>query len=156
MNSGEGVPKLSDILPAGNARPGPKAAARKKGVLNLGVSRIALLVVVAAALTSASAVGATAATTTIDFDSLTGPSRFCPPAASPPLTIGAATFTGGAILSAVEGLPANQSTVYGTASGCADLACPITITFATPVDSFSVDVLNGALEPVSYTVTDNL
>src|SRR4051794_4916423 len=153
MNSGEGVPKLSDILPAGNARPGPTAAARKKGVLNLGVSRLALLVVVAAALTLASAVGATAATTTIDFDDLTGPNAFCPPAPSSPLTIGAATFAGGAILSAVENLPADQTTVYGTASDCAGLFCPITITFSSPVDNVSLDVVNGLPVPGSYTVT---
>jgi len=113
-----------------------------------------LLVVITTGVTLASAVGATAAPTTIDFESMTGPSQFCPPPASP-LTIGAATFTGGGILTAVEGLPADQSTVYGT-TPCAGYLCPLTITFSSPVSGFSVDVLNGALEPVSYTVTDNL
>jgi hypothetical protein len=123
----------------------------------LAFSRIGLLVVLTAGVALASAVGATAATTTIDFESLTGPSRFCPPAA-PALTIDDATFSGGAILSAVEGLPANQTTVYGTAVGCGDgYACAITITFSTPVSNVKVDVYNGVLgAPVSYTVTDNL
>src|SRR4051794_34789209 len=125
-----------------------------EGVLSLRVSRFLLLVVMTTALTLAAAVSATAATTTIDFESMTGPSQFCPPPASP-LTIGAATFAGGAILTAVEGLPADQSTVYGT-TPCAGYLCPLTITFSSPVDGFSVDVVNGALEPVSYTVTDNL
>ena len=111
----------------------------------------------AAALALASAVGATAATTTIDFESLTGPSQFCPPAA-PALEIGDATFSGGAILSAVEGLPANQTTVYGTEVGCGEgYECEITITFSNPVTNVKVDVYNGVLtSPVSYTVTDNL
>jgi hypothetical protein len=123
----------------------------------LAFSRVGLLVVLTAALASASAVGATAATSTIDFESLTGPSRFCPPAA-PALQVGDATFSGGAILSAVEGLPANQTTVYGTAVGCGEgYECEITITFSSPVSNVEVDVFNGVLESaVSYTVTDNL
>jgi len=121
----------------------------------MSVFRLASLALVTATFALATTVGsAAAATSTIDFESLTGPNRFCPPA-GPPLTIDGATFSGGAILSAVEGLPANQSTVYGT-SDCAGFACAITITFSSPVENFSVDVLNGMLEPVSYTVTSNL
>jgi hypothetical protein len=95
-----------------------------------------------------------AAATTVDFESFTGPSVFGP--ADPPLTIGAATFSGGLIMTAVEGLLPDQSTVYGTADFCAGCASSITITFSTPVDDFSAEVLNGTTATVSYTVAANL
>jgi hypothetical protein len=118
------------------------------------VFRFALLALMTAMLTLASAVdGATAANSTIDFESLSGPSLFCAPAA-PTLTIGSATFSGGAILTAVEGL-ANQTTVYGTYFDCAGYDRTITITFSKPVSDFSVDVLNGTVS-LSYTVASDL
>ena len=98
---------------------------------------------------------AQAASTTIDFEGLAGPRVFCAPTMAS-LTIGEVTFSGGAILSSVLGLPADQTTVYGTKAGCPDNASAITITFATPVTDFSVQVLNGFQEAVSYTVTSNL
>jgi hypothetical protein len=97
---------------------------------------------------------AQAASTTINFDSLTGPSTFCSPAA-PPLTIGDATFSGGVVMSQVTNLPADQTTVYGTFN-CPGYSNTITITLATPVLDFSVEVLNGDIMTVSYTVADDL
>jgi hypothetical protein len=117
--------------------------------------RITMLVLVTASLTLAVGVGrATAATTTIDFDSLNGPSFFCVVPASP-VTIGVATFSGGAIMTAVSGLAADQTTVYGS-SPCLGGAPTITITFSRPVSDFSVQLFNGETTTVSYTVADNL
>jgi hypothetical protein len=93
---------------------------------------------------------AKAATTTIDFDAMTGPSVFCT-APSAPLTIGDATFSGGVVLTAASFLPADQSSVYGTTS-CLNYAPAITIDFAVPVAGFSALVLNGNVVTVSYTV----
>ncbi len=118
-------------------------------------ARIAWLALVTASLALVVGVGkATAATTTIDFESLSGPSLFCAPAA-PPLTIGVATFSGGVIMTAVTNLPADQTTVYGT-SNCPGYAPAITITFSRPVSNFSVQVLNGETATVSYTVASDL
>ncbi len=125
-----------------------------KGVV-MRVSRIAVLALVTGSLALMVGVGgATAATTTIDFESLSGPSLFCAPAA-PPLTIGVATFSGGVIMTAVTNLPADQTTVYGTFN-CPGYAPAITITFSTPVSNFSVLVLNGETSTVSYTVASDL
>jgi hypothetical protein len=100
--------------------------------------------------------GASATTTVIDFETITGPSLFCPPAQSP-LTIGIATFTGGTVLTAATNLPADQTSVYGTASFCTTpgYANTLGITFSRPVSNFSVLVLNGDTMTVSYTVTDD-
>ena len=97
---------------------------------------------------------AAAATTTIDFETLTGPSLFCAPA-SPPLTIGVATFSGGVIMDQVANLPANQTTVYGT-SVCPGYLPTITIAFSRPVSNLSLQVMNGETSTVSYTVASNL
>jgi hypothetical protein len=120
------------------------------------VSRVAVLALVTASLALMVVVGgATAATTTIDFEAQgPGPSLFCPPPQT--LTIGVATFSGGALLTAATNLPADQTTVYGTAAPCAGYAPVITITFSRPVSNFSVLVLNGEATTVSYTVADNL
>jgi hypothetical protein len=120
------------------------------------ISRMSLLVLLTASLALTVGVGgATAATTTIDFDSLTGPSLFGGPA-GPPLTIGVATFSGGTIMTAVSNLPADQTTVYGTATSCPGCAATITITFSTPVSDFSTEVINGETTTVSYTVLSDL
>lgn len=91
-----------------------------------------------------------AATTTVDFESLTGPSLFS--AADAPVVDGLATFTGGQILTATANLPANQTTVYGTAYVCVGCAPTLTIDFAVPVNDVSMQVMNGWVTTVSYTV----
>jgi hypothetical protein len=118
------------------------------------VSRIAVLFTLTVTLAlTVGAARASASTTTIDFESLTGPSLFCPTAA--PVTIGAATFSGGAILTAVTQLPADETTVYATAN-CPGYAPAITVTFSTPVSNFSVLVLNGEAATVNYTVASDV
>lgn len=120
-------------------------------------SRTAVLTLLASlALLLGVGSGAAATTTTIDFETVTGPSLFCPPALSP-LTIGVATFTGGTVLTATANLPADQTSVYGTASFCTSTGYSnaLTITFSRPVSNFSVLVLNGNTVTVSYTVADD-
>lgn len=95
--------------------------------------------------------------TTIDFESLTGPSVFG--TAQPPLTVGIATFSGGLVMTAVNGLLSDQSSVYGTADFCAGCVSSITITFSMPVDDFSAEVLNGTAATgaiIRYTVASDL
>jgi hypothetical protein len=46
----------------------------------------------------------------------------------------------------------NQSSVYGTSTGCGDCQNTIAIAFARPVQDFSVLVMNGETIDVSYTV----
>ena len=101
------------------------------------------------------------ATRTIDFENLSGPSFFCEFDAGPadsPLTISDVTLTGGKILTATSNLPANQTTVYGTASFCptTNLARSLTITFARPVTQVSFDLYSGAGISAEYTVTSNI
>jgi hypothetical protein len=73
-----------------------------------------------------------------------------------PLTIDGATFTGGELLSGEVGLNADQTGVYATEGlfGSGETN-PLLITFATPVQDFSLFVLNGD-DARSYTVSDNL
>jgi len=58
----------------------------------------------------------------------------------------------------VNGLLADESSVYGTADFCAGCASSITITFATPVDDVSLELLNGSstTATISYTVASDL
>jgi hypothetical protein len=95
--------------------------------------------------------------TTIDFDAqatnrggnLTG-------TPDSPLTIGASTFTGGELLNNEIGLNADTTGVYASEGlfGSGETN-PLVITFALPVQNFSLFVLNGD-DARSYTVTDNL
>jgi len=75
-----------------------------------------------------------------------------------PLFIDIATLTGGALLKAVNNLPADQTGVYGTFNTVPfpGYLNPITIAFATPINNFSVFVANGEGVPVIYTVADDL
>jgi hypothetical protein len=119
----------------------------------------AVLIGAFALIVAATAAGA--ATTTIDFENLSGPSFFCEfdaGLADSPLTIGEVTLTGGKILTATANLPANQTTVYGTASFCptTNLARSLTITFARPVTRASFDLYSGAGISADYTVSANI
>jgi hypothetical protein len=73
-----------------------------------------------------------------------------------PLTIGTATFTGGELLNGEIGLNADQTAVYASeglfGSGESN---PVVISFAAPVQDFSVSVLNGD-DVRSYTVSDDV
>jgi hypothetical protein len=91
--------------------------------------------------------------TTIDFEQFHGSSVFG--SVQPPLTVGIATFSGGQILNGTTFLPADQSTVYGTASFCSGCGSSINISFSQPVSDFSMLVLNGQTFTVIYTAEDN-
>jgi hypothetical protein len=73
-----------------------------------------------------------------------------------PLTIGAATFTGGELLSGEVGLNADQTGVYASEGlfGSGETN-PLVITFSSPVNDFSVLVVNGD-DVRTYTVSDNV
>jgi hypothetical protein len=115
--------------------------------------RLSSAACLAAAITCAVAAGAQAqAPTIVDFEQFSGPSVFSSTDPHPPLTVGIATFSGGQILRETSALPADQSSVYGTAPDCRDCQSTLTITFARPVKDFSTLVLNGLAEVVSYTV----
>lgn len=104
---------------------------------------------------------------TINFDNqgLVGPSLFRDAGRAQviniPTTAGNVRFEGGVILTNTTNLPANQTSIYGTAatgSGViADpsLTNPLKITFAQPINNFFLDVFNGVTEDIAYTVADN-
>jgi hypothetical protein len=73
-----------------------------------------------------------------------------------PLTIGIATFSGGELLNAEVGLNADQTGVYATQGlfGSGETN-PVMITFASPIEEFSIFVANGD-DARSYAVSDNL
>jgi hypothetical protein len=73
-----------------------------------------------------------------------------------PLTIAAVTFTGGELLNGEIGLNADPSGVYASEGlfGSGETN-PLVISFAAPVEGFSVLVLNGD-DVRSYTVSDNI
>lgn len=62
--------------------------------------------------------------TVINFDQFSASSFF--QSVQPPLTVGVATFSGGQLLNTASFLPADPTTVYGTAFFCA--GCLPTIT----------------------------
>jgi hypothetical protein len=99
---------------------------------------------------------------TVNFDDqgLSGPSIFA--SAGPAQTLDITTsdgnvqFKGGVILTNTTNLPANQTSIYGTASfGDPSLSNPLTIKFANSIQNFFLDVYNGNTEDITYTVADN-
>jgi len=100
--------------------------------------------------------------TVINFDDqgLSGPSVFASagPAVSIPINTvdGLVTFNGGVILTQTVSLPANSTSLYGTADFAGPTYLnPLTIVFANPVTNFFLDVYNGNTVAVDYTVSDN-
>jgi len=73
-----------------------------------------------------------------------------------PLTIGAATFSGGELLHGRVGLSADTTGVYSTEGlfGSGETN-PLVIAFASPVVNFSVLLLNGS-QSSSYTLADDV
>lgn len=90
----------------------------------------------------------------IDFEEFTGGSLFT--TADPPLLTENATISGGQILSGATFLPANRTTVYGTAFFCAGCLPTITIDFTDPVKDLKLVLLNGQTFTVTYTIKNNL
>ncbi len=108
--------------------------------------------------------------TVINFDAqgLTGPSTYAAAGANRDLSIATAdgnvTITGGTVLSQETFLPANSTALYGTAFFASPLAtntstsgyrATVTLNFPTVVNSFYLDVYNGQVFNVTYTVADN-
>jgi len=67
------------------------------------------------------------------------------------------------ILSNATFLPADQTSIYGTAGNSANIGVfpgsgfinPITVTFPAPITNFFLDVFNGNIINVNYRVADN-
>jgi hypothetical protein len=68
---------------------------------------------------------------------------------------GNVTFSGGTFLTNATFLPVDVTTVYGTVSTGHIYSNPLTITFQNPVTNFFLDVFNGNIVNVDYTVADN-
>jgi len=90
---------------------------------------------------------------TIDFEDLAGPSIFA--SADPPLQKLSATFSGGELLRNATFSPADQSSLYGTASFCNGCQPTITIDFSQKVANLSLFLVNGEFFNVTYTVEDD-
>jgi hypothetical protein len=96
----------------------------------------------------------------IDFESFSGPSLFGGPLQNLNIatSIGTVTVKGGTILTSEANLPADTSSVYGTAGvqdGGLPYLDPITITFPSAITNFFLNVYNGNTTNVDYTVADN-
>ena len=108
----------------------------------------------------------------INFDSipLTGPGTYAGAGATRDVTIAGdpsnnlpgVTITGGTILTNETFLPANSSSLYGTAFFGTTYPAPahayspsIVLTFDAPISNFYLDVYNGQVFNVTYTVSDN-
>jgi hypothetical protein len=67
------------------------------------------------------------------------------------------------ILTDATNLPADETSIYGTAGNAANIGVsvgtgftnPLTVTFPVPINNFFLDVLNGNVEGVTYKVADN-
>lgn len=98
----------------------------------------------------------------IDFEGLPpGPSVFSSAGSaqvlSIPTTIGNVVFEGGVILTNTANLPANQTSIYGTASFAGpSYINPLTVTFPDPITNFFLDVYNGNTIDVTYRVEDDI
>jgi hypothetical protein len=128
------------------------------------VRRLSLLVAVPALLVAAAP---ESHAFVIDFENFTGPSLFSlagnAQTLSIPTPIGNVTVSGGVVLTAATNLPADETSIYGTAGNAANLGVtvgtgftnPLTVTFPVPINNFFLDVLNGNIIPVTYEVADN-
>jgi hypothetical protein len=107
-----------------------------------------------------------ASATVIDFETFTGGPLFGSPAtlATPsPLhfaTTPSVDFSGGKVLTNTLNLPADETSVYGTASGVGgSYTDPLTLTFSSPITNFFLDVFNGipptTAPTVSFILADN-
>ena len=110
----------------------------------------------------------TASADLIDFEQFTGPSTFADAGNAQTLnintSIGNVEFQGGVILTNATNLPADETSIYGTAGNAQNIGVmtgsgftnPLTITFPVPIQNFFLDLYNGNVIPVTYTLSDNL
>jgi hypothetical protein len=122
-----------------------------------------LLIIFVAVLLGVIGITHNAKAEVINFDAqgLSGPDIFAAASPSPQhldilTSIGNVQFDGGVILTNTTFLPANQTSLYGTASFGTDLSNPLTITFASNITNFFLDVYNGLTTNIDYKVYDNL
>lgn len=118
--------------------------------LAAAIRRLGLILLLA---TGANAVALGQSQNPIDFEEFSGPTFFT--GIQPPLTVGLATFSGGQILDATNFLPANPTSVYGTAFFCPGCLPTLTIDFAEPVSDLSIFLMNGQTFVVTYFVEDD-
>jgi len=103
--------------------------------------------------------GANASADIINLEDQTGPSLFAlatPATLSYSTSSGPLTITGGTVLTGTTNLPADETSVYGTAFFGTGLSNTITMTFTSPINNFFFDLLNGQTYTESFTVADNL
>lgn len=94
----------------------------------------------------------------VDFGSegTTVPGTFALSSADPLVIVAGGitvTLSGGALLSQVSDLPADQNTVYGAASYVGAMSNPLTITFSAPVDDLAFTLYNGQTANTLYAAT---
>jgi len=118
---------------------------------------IALYVLAVALICLVSGVNASA--DIINLEDQSGPSLF---ALASPQTLnystssGPLTITGGTVLTNTTNLPADETSVYGTAAFGTGLSNTITMTFTSPINNFFFDLVNGQTYTETFTVADNL
>ena len=118
---------------------------------------VALYLLVAALLCLVTGVNASA--DIINLEDQTGPSLFAAAAAQTlnySTSSGPLTITGGTVLTGTTNLPADETSVYGTAFFGNSLSNTITMTFTSPINNFFFDLINGQTYPETFTVSDNL
>lgn len=94
----------------------------------------------------------------INFDDqgLSGPSTFAAAGPAQTLNINGVVFQGGVILKNTTNLPANTTSLYGTAYFGTETLNPLVITFPSNISNFFLDVYNGLTTNIDYKVFDNL
>jgi len=103
--------------------------------------------------------GSNASADIINLEDHSGPPDF---ASASALTLnystssGPLTITGGTILTNTNFLPADHTSVYGTAYFGNGLSNSIVMTFTSPINNFFFDLLNGQIHDETFTVSDNL
>lgn len=108
-----------------------------------------------------------AAAVVINFDALSGPTLFAAAGNAQTLnlttSIGVVTISGGVVLTNAAFLPADTTSIYGTAANAELIGVtvgtgftnPIVITFPVAISNFFLNVLNGNTITAAYTVADN-
>ena len=121
------------------------------------------------ALVFALAVGGTARATIIDFENVTGPNQFSLAGNATDYSIIVGGYDvvvhGGVVLTQTTNLPADQTSIYGTADFAPGTGFLSTLTVSffdavthapKDISNFFLDVLNGNTINVDYTVADDL
>lgn len=117
------------------------------------ISGIAAALALAAGLLSAGP--AVAGEVLVDFEDVQGPGWFPNDGPVEPYSSQGVTLTGGQVLTAVDGLVANQSSLYASAAACTGCSRIVTLDFAEPVSNLRLTLYNGTIFGLQFIVTDN-